>query len=410
MSNRVLMKKLLTHCAVWLLVGVFAGCQKSVVIPLDSPAGANSSTPNFTVDHLGRTILSWQRKEQQDTVLEYSVLSAGVWSEPIEVARGEDWFVNWADFPAVQAVSESFWGAHYLQRTPGGKYAYDIHLRLSNDGGRSWYDAGRPHSDGTLTEHGFVSLYSHDDRLGIVWLDGRAVAEYAGGGGDHAHHGAMTLRSAYVDAQGQLSSEQQIDSRVCDCCQTAAVLTSSGPIIAYRDRTSEEVRDIASSRLLDGDWTAPQPAVVDGWRINGCPVNGPALAARENDVALLWFSGADDRSQVFLSRSSDGGESFGRKLKVNERHALGRVAMAMYPDRSAVLVWLREDASGTAQIVARYVSANNQLGPVRELVDVSAERLSGFPKLTLAGDEVVLAWTDVTGPSPQVRTSIVHIK
>ena len=404
------MKKLLTHCAVWLLVGVFAGCQKSVVIPLDSPAGANSSTPNFTVDHLGRTILSWQRKEQQDTVLEYSVLSSGMWSEPIEVARGEDWFVNWADFPAVQAVSESFWGAHYLQRTPGGKYAYDIHLRLSNDGGRSWYDAGRPHSDGTLTEHGFVSLYSHDDRLGIVWLDGRAVAESAGGGGDHAHHGAMTLRSAYVDAQGQLSSERQIDSRVCDCCQTAAVLTSSGPIIAYRDRTSEEVRDIASSRLLDGDWTAPQPAVVDGWRINGCPVNGPALAARENDVALLWFSGADDRSQVFLSRSSDGGESFGRKLKVNERHALGRVAMAMYPDRSAVLVWLREDVSGTAQIVARYVSANNQLGPVRELVDVSAERLSGFPKLTLAGDEVVLAWTDVTGPSPQVRTSIVHIK
>ncbi len=404
------MKKLLTHCGVWLLLGAFAGCQKSVVTPLDSPAGANSSTPNFTVDHLGRTILSWQRKEQQDTVLEYSVLSSGMWSEPIEVARGEDWFVNWADFPAVQPVSESFWGAHYLQRTPGGKYAYDIHLRLSNDGGRSWYDAGRPHSDGTLTEHGFVSLYSHDDRLGIVWLDGRAVAESAGGGGDHAQHGAMTLRSAYVDAQGQLSSERQIDSRVCDCCQTAAVLTSSGPIIAYRDRTSEEVRDIASSRLLDGDWTAPQPAVVDGWRINGCPVNGPALAARENDVALLWFSGADDRSQVFLSRSSDGGKSFGRKLKVNKQHALGRVAMAMYPDRSAVLVWLREDVSGTAQIVARYVSANNQLGPVRELVDVSAERLSGFPKLTLADDEVVLAWTDVTGPSPQVRTSIVHIK
>ena len=72
--------------------------------------------------------------------------------------------------------------------------------------------------------------------------------------------------------------------------------------------------------------------------------------------------------------------------------------MAMYPDRSAVLVWLREDVSGTAQIVARYVSANNQLGPMRELVDVSAERLSGFPKLTFTGDEVVLAWTDVTGP------------
>ena len=116
---------------------------------IDSPARADSATPNLTVDHRGRALLSWQRKRQQGTVLEYSVLSAGVWSKPIEVARGEDWFVNWADFPVVQAVNDTFWAAHYLQRTPGGKYAYDIQMRISNDGGRSWYDAGRPHDDGT---------------------------------------------------------------------------------------------------------------------------------------------------------------------------------------------------------------------------------------------------------------------
>ena len=109
-------------------------------------------------------------------------------------------------------------------------------MRISNDGGRSWYDAGRPHDDGTLTEHGFVSLYPHNNRLGIIWLDGRAVATSGSEGGDHAHHGAMTLRSAFMDAQGRLSEEQQIDSRVCDCCQTAATVTASGPLIAYRDR------------------------------------------------------------------------------------------------------------------------------------------------------------------------------
>ena len=407
MDNRLLLRALLKGGGVWLLLLGLAACQKPMVTPLDSPAGSNSATPNLTVDHRGRALLSWQRKEQQGTVLEYSVLSAGVWSEPIEVARGEDWFVNWADFPVVQAVNDTFWAAHYLQRTPGGKYAYDIQMRISNDGGRSWYDAGRPHDDGTLTEHGFVSLYPHNNRLGIIWLDGRAVATSGGEGGDHAHHGAMMLRSAFMDAQGRLSEEQQIDSRVCDCCQTAATVTASGPLIAYRDRSEEEVRDIAISRLIKSDWTPPQPAAVDGWRINGCPVNGPALAARENDVALLWFSGAEGRSQVFLSRSTDGGKSFNRKLKVNEQNPLGRVAMVMYPDRSLLLAWLREEASGSAQIVARYVSPNNELGPVRELVNVSAERVSGFPKLVLSDAKAVLAWTDVSGSVSQVRTLIV---
>ena len=136
------------------------------------------------------------------------------------------------------------------------------------------------------------------------------------------------------------------------------------------------------------------------------PVNGPALAAKENDVALLWFSGAEAALRYFYPLT-DGGKRFNRKLKVNEQNPLGRVAMVMYPDRSLLLAWLREEASGSAQIVARYVSPNNELGPVRELVNVSAERVSGFPKLLLSDAKALLAWTDVSGSVSQVRTLIV---
>ena len=121
---------------------LLSGCADDPVTPLASPAGANSSGPNASVTTSGLPVLSWQRKQQDTTILEYSVLTEEGWSKPVEVARGTDWFVNWADIPAVQQVTDAFWAAHYLQRTPGGKYAYDVRLRISNDGGKNWRDAG----------------------------------------------------------------------------------------------------------------------------------------------------------------------------------------------------------------------------------------------------------------------------
>jgi hypothetical protein len=78
-----------------------------------------------------------------------------------------------------------------------------------------------------------------------------------------------------------------------------------------------------------------------------------------------------------------------------------------YPDRSLWLTWMREDARGKAGIVGRHISADNAFGPVRELVEVSSERQSGFPKLSLFGSEAVLAWTALVESSLQVRTLIV---
>ena len=403
-----ILKTILTICSVLMLL---SGCGQDPVMPLASPAGANSSSPNASVTNGGLPVLSWQRRQQDTTFLEYSVLSEEGWSQPVEVARGTDWFVNWADIPAVQQVTDGFWAAHYLQRTPGGKYAYDVRLRISNDGGKSWRDGGSPHQDGTLTEHGFVSLYAQDQRLGIIWLDGREthVPENSGDHhGSHGSHGGMTLRAAVMDAQGQYTRRQQIDALVCDCCQTAAVMTSDGPLVIYRDRTESEQRDIASSRWLDGDWTLPQPVGVDGWQINGCPVNGPVLMARQNDVAALWFSGANGQSQIFLARSTNGGETFGSKLKVNDERALGRVTALMYPDRSLLLAWMRENANGSAHIVGRFVNSNNELGPIVELVEVSPKRASGFPKLLRSDLGPILAWTDQSDATPRIRTLIIN--
>ena len=392
------------------ILPMLAGCGEPMVSAIATPSGVNSSAPNVGTDSTGNPILSWQRKEGDVTILEYSMFSKGSWSVPTEVARGKNWFVNWADIPAVQPVTKSFWAAHYLERTPGGKYAYDVKVRLSYDGGRKWQDAGSPHQDGTFTEHGFVSLYADKDRLGLVWLDGRETSPLASHENDHAGHGGMTLRSASMDQEGRYSDRQQIDELVCDCCQTAALAVNDNPLVVYRDRTESERRDIATSRLHQGIWSTPQPLGNDGWQINACPVNGPSLVEEEGQVAAVWFSGANGEKSVLMARSNNGGKSFDKKIQINVAPALGRVASAIYPDQSVLVVWLRKDKTGEADLVGRYISPENQLGEVLELVEVSPTRSSGFPKLVLSKSETILAWTDQSERTPQVKTGLVNLE
>src|SRR5690606_40868449 len=82
---------------------------------------------------------------------------------------------------------------------------------------------------------------------------------------------------------------------VCDCCQTSVALTSRGPLLFYRGRSPDEVRDVLVSRLEGNVWTAPRRVHADDWVVGGCPVNGPSrseehtseLQSRENLVCRL---------------------------------------------------------------------------------------------------------------------------
>ena len=53
-------------------------------------------------------------------------------------------------------------------------------------------------------------------------------------------------------------------------------MTADGPLVAFRDRSNQEIRDIHVARVEQGKWTEAVPVHADNWRIEACPVNGPA--------------------------------------------------------------------------------------------------------------------------------------
>ncbi|MBC7930431.1 MAG: exo-alpha-sialidase [Rubrivivax sp.] len=371
----------------------------------ESPAGPNSREPELTATVDGRVIMSWVEKVgEKRHALRFSTRdAAGGWTEARTVAEGDNWFVNWADFPSVIAIGGDSLAAHWLVKSGPGTYAYDVNVARSLDGGKTWGRPVVPHTDGTQTEHGFVSLLPFaGGRLGAVWVDGRATKDVKEGHDEHDENVplpvSMALRYAAIEADGRLSNEAVLDERICECCQTSAALTSEGAIIAYRDRSDGEVRDIYIVRQQGSRWSQPTALHADGWRINGCPVNGPSVAADGRRVAVGWYTEAGSSPRVKIAFSEDAGANFGVPFEVDDGDAMGRVDVALLRDGSALVCWMSGAAGGGANKVRR-VSADGALGPVTIIAITDITRSSGFPRMARLGDAAYFAWTQFGKPS-----------
>ena len=361
----------------------------------DGPAGDGSRTPRFHASG-GHLLLSWQSRDADVASVRFATLRDGAWDAPRTVVSRDDLFVNWADYPSVVSLGGDSLVAHWLQHNGPGTYAYQVMLAFSGDGGITWSPPRIPHEERTETEHGFVTLVPGEDGLGVFWLDGRAYEE--------GPREEMSLRFATVSprsggghAGARIEIEETLlDSRTCDCCQTSAVAVPGGLVAAYRGRSADEIRDIEVVRRVDGRWTEPMPVHRDGWRIDACPVNGPALAALGDTVLAAWFTAANDSSRVLAAISSDGGATFGAPVRVDDGGGLGRVAALALEDGRFAVAWLERRSDGGAEIRVRAIDTAGRRSAAIPVGGASPARATGFPSLAVeprSGD-LFVAWTD----------------
>ncbi len=139
-------------------------------------AAPGSGEPHLSQGPGNTVIMSWLEPSGDGVALRYATLDDDSWSRPTTVASGDNWFVNWADFPSVEAIDGSLWASHWLVKAADGTYEYDVAVSISTDSGKTWGEPVTPHTDGTLSEHGFVTLYPDRGGTGALWLDGRDMA------------------------------------------------------------------------------------------------------------------------------------------------------------------------------------------------------------------------------------------
>lgn len=368
---------------------------------VDPPSGPDAMAPNL-VAGFDSVLLTWL--EPASSGLGHALYVSEFqeeqkqWAPARQIASGDAFFANWADLPAATETVDGTRFAHWLQKLGDDTYAYGATLARSQDGGATWENLGLLHDDDSPTEHGFVSyvpLPGGDAQA--FWLDGRAMLD---GGG-------MQLRTAHLGDTGPRASTI-LDERVCECCATDAALAATGPVVAYRDRNASEIRDIAVVRATGDGWSEPAMIHDDGWQIHGCPVNGPAIAAEENNVAVAWFTAAGAQASVKVAFSNDAGAGFGEPILIDQEQPLGRVDAELGPEGRAVVSWLGSTGEG-AELRWRFVTADGEAGPVHVAASTTAKRSAGVPQMVRRGNHLLFAWVEDAELS-RLRTGLVPLR
>lgn len=394
-----------------LLILVFTGlfsCKKtstpklqlSPFVELKIPTTKHCMFPNLH-SNAHELYLTWLAEPDSLSQLMFSKYNTTktTWSSPVLVASGTDWFVNWADFPSMASTDMNNLTTYFLPKSGKETYAYDVALTQSVDGGNTWKKAIIPHHDKTETEHGFVSFFPiKSDKTGVVWLDGRNAANTEKHANHDAHdHGAeadMTLRFASIDKSGKIAEDALLDERVCSCCQTDAATFDEGAIVVYRDRSAEEIRDVAYVLYQNKQWSAPKILHQDNWKMPACPVNGPAVDAIGQTIAAAWYTIAEGEPKVKLAFSINSGQNFEDPILLDNADPLGRVDIKLLDENTAAITWIAQ----TEKSAILKLQLVNLAGEIVQDIAISAynaSRASGFPRMEVVGRQLFIAWTAI---------------
>jgi len=347
------------------------------------PTSQGAMAPNLVTNGDGAW-LTWiepVNKEKKILALKCSRFNDGEWGDVHTIVRGNNFFANWADFPEMGIARDGTLFVTWPQKSGPGSYAYDVAIARSDDTGNTWSMMGTLNDDRVLGEHGFVSLLPEgENAIRAFWLDGRGMTGdgHSGEGG-----GDMQLRTTTVD--NEVHSSELLDDRACECCGTDAAIIDGKAVVAYRDRSAKEIRDISLAAV-----GFPAKNIhADNWSIEGCPVNGPSMDAMGSSCVVAWYTGAEKKSGVFAAFLSDQRVT---PIRLSDGFR-GRVDVVMLDEKTAVACWLEPKDQSTSVVIAT-VHKNGKVTNRQTIAEVASSRKSGFPRIAKVKEGLLIAWTD----------------
>ena len=335
--------------AIWVAGVLFAACEAkrdgAEPVPPAGPAayeavrvsgeGEEASEPGIVAVG-GRIFVAYVVKsgEAGDVFVKSFDPATKTFSEPVRVntipGQAKTWY---GDPPTMAAGSRGGIYVGWTAKYADGARGTILYMSVSRDGGRTFGEPVRVNDDAESASHGMHSMaVGPDGKVYIAWLDERylkgkpaaAATPTPHGGHDNTDANTNTgphpeeaevepnaeLYFAMSDDGASFSPNRRLASDVCPCCKTATVISDKGRVaIGYRKVFDGEFRHIAVTSLNDfGDaWSQPVQVSDDGWRINACPVSGPALRWNGDALEIAWYSGGEAGPRgIYASRSTDG--------------------------------------------------------------------------------------------------------
>ena len=370
--------------------------QKLTPEAIPNPAGAGALQPNWSTTPDGGVVLSWIEPAKNGSYsLRYAVRRGTEWSQPQTVVANRRFFRQPAEVPEVTAVGDHQWLAHWIEMPDEKNEAEYVYVSSSTDGAH-WTAPLMAHKDRSPVQHGLASMImSGSGEASLFWLET-----------PKGEDGPAYLMRSLVDLTGKEVREEILDRDVCTCCPTSVAKTAKGLIVAYRDHTPEDIRDISVIRFENGRWSQPKNIHADNWKIDACPTNAASIAAKGGHVAIAWFTGAQDMPKVQVIFSEDGGVTFGKAATLSTGRAFGYASLALDDDGSAIVSWLEQGSGGDHSVLVRKISAAGVAGPVVQVASGGRQGL-GYPRVVHSGMGTFIAW----GTSkPEAKLATARLK
>lgn len=279
----------------------------------------------------------------------------------------------------------------------------EIKTTVSRDGGRTFSTPRSLQASNSPGDRGWqASAMDASGKLHTIWLDhrGMAVAKASSAQSEHKgeHDGvAMAQRSGLYYA-GDGGPERELFTGVCYCCKTAMAIGPKGEIYgAWRHVFPGNMRDMAFTVSRDGGKTFALLVRVnqDGWSINGCPDDGPAMAVdRSGTIHLVWPTVKDEKGVILYATSRDG-NTFTTPVRVPTLGGpkASHPQVAIDASGRAVIAWdeaidgVRKPGYVTA---ARSAQGATTFGTPKAIADSAA---AIYPVMTTTSVGVIAAWT-----------------
>jgi len=284
----------------------------------------------------------------------------------------------------------------------------------SRDGGKSF---GRPAvvagTDAPGNRGWETVATDRDGRVVAIWLDHRDMAASAEaahlghgahqpgtvprGAGDGAERARMS--KVFFGRLGESADPRPISDGVCYCCKTALATGADGSIYAaWRHVYPGNIRDIAFAMSRDRGRTFSGPVRIseDGWQLDGCPENGPALAVdAASRIHVVWptliTEGGHETLALFHAASRDG-RTFTRRVRIVSNGPAYHPQIAVAGDGALVVAW--DELSNHAR---RVTFARGMPGPDDSMTFVPMEAPVGtagsYPAIAATATGVVAVWT-----------------
>lgn len=273
--------------------------------------------------------------------------------------------------------------------------------------------AASVHPDKLTGIRGWTSL-AVDPRgaLHVAWLDGRGDAPAGGAsvtGGMKGHDARQDIYQAVRGPDGALR-EARIATDVCFCCKTAVAAGPDDQVyVAFRNIYPGSLRDIAVSRSGDGGRTFGTPVRLseDGWVLDGCPDDGPALATDAAGVLhVAWPTQVSEKAGrgIYYSYSTDGGRSFAPRLRLDEGGGAAHPQIAA-ADGRAFVVWDEASAGAPRRIRMRSIAAPRAVGGAAApgpVIALPTEAAATYPAVAATSEGAVVTWAETTGSQSNV--------